>query len=181
MKSVLISINPKWCRLIAQGEKTVEVRKTKPKIDVPFKCYIYCTKDNTDVVPSRIWWKADKTGFQYILNGKVIGEFICDQIENGHYVYPFSKYINEKACLSQEEIEEYAQGKPLSYWHISNLVIYDKPKELSEFKKAGFMTEEQWLCNLYPHTHCHYEAWAKRFDITRPPQSWCFVEAVRDK
>ena len=44
MKSVLISIKPKWCELIANGKKTVEVRKSRPKIETPFKCYIYCTK-----------------------------------------------------------------------------------------------------------------------------------------
>lgn len=44
MKCVLISIKPKWCELIANGTKTVEVRKTKPKLIPPFKCYIYCTK-----------------------------------------------------------------------------------------------------------------------------------------
>lgn len=43
MKSVLISIKPKWCELIANGKKTLEVRKTRPKLEVPFKCYIYCT------------------------------------------------------------------------------------------------------------------------------------------
>ena len=32
MKSVLISIQPKWCELIASGQKTVEVRKSKPKM-----------------------------------------------------------------------------------------------------------------------------------------------------
>lgn len=45
MKSVLISIQPKWCELIASGKKTIEVRKTKPKLETPFKVYIYCTKD----------------------------------------------------------------------------------------------------------------------------------------
>ena len=44
MKEVLISIKPKWCELIANGTKTVEVRKTKPNLETPFKCYIYCTK-----------------------------------------------------------------------------------------------------------------------------------------
>lgn len=43
MKSVLISIKPKWCELIASGKKTIEVRKTRPKIEIPFKVYIYCT------------------------------------------------------------------------------------------------------------------------------------------
>ncbi len=43
MKAVLISIAPKWCKLIMDGQKTVEIRKSRPKIDTPFKCYIYCT------------------------------------------------------------------------------------------------------------------------------------------
>lgn len=42
--AVLLSVRPKWCELIASGKKTVEVRKTRPKIETPFKCYIYCTK-----------------------------------------------------------------------------------------------------------------------------------------
>ena len=43
-KAVLISIRPKWCELIANGTKTVEVRKSRPKLHTPFKCYIYCTQ-----------------------------------------------------------------------------------------------------------------------------------------
>lgn len=42
-KAVLISIRPKWCEKIISGEKTVEVRKTRPKLKTPFRCYIYCT------------------------------------------------------------------------------------------------------------------------------------------
>lgn len=43
-KAVLISIRPEWCEKIVNGRKTIEVRKTRPKMDTPFKCYIYCTK-----------------------------------------------------------------------------------------------------------------------------------------
>ncbi len=42
-KAVLISIQPKYCELIASGKKTIDVRKTRPKLETPFKCYIYCT------------------------------------------------------------------------------------------------------------------------------------------
>ena len=42
-KAALISIKPKWCEKIANGDKTIEVRKTRPKMNTPFKCYIYCT------------------------------------------------------------------------------------------------------------------------------------------
>lgn len=34
-KAVLLSIQPKWCGLIASGKKTIEVRKTRPKIETP--------------------------------------------------------------------------------------------------------------------------------------------------
>lgn len=55
-KSVLISINPKWCELIASGKKTVEVRKTRPKLETPFKCYIYCTNTKVLVLCGGIEW-----------------------------------------------------------------------------------------------------------------------------
>lgn len=47
MNLVMISIHPKWCGLIASGEKTVEIRRTRPKFDTPFMCYIYCTKERS--------------------------------------------------------------------------------------------------------------------------------------
>ena len=43
-KAVMLSIRPKWCEKIASGEKTIEVRKTRPKLETPFKCYIYETQ-----------------------------------------------------------------------------------------------------------------------------------------
>lgn len=189
MKSILISIKPQWCEKIASGKKTIEVRKSAPK-EVPFKAYIYMTKSRENDIYKR--YKVDD-----IKSGKVIGEFICDRIDEYKYVYCDHPEIGypvgydcgdnwydiddedlQKACLTEEEFKRYGKGKPLYGWHISDLKIYDKPKELSEFRKSGFMTEEEWLFNLYPNTHCHYEAWAKKFEITRPPQSWMFVEEI---
>lgn len=73
MKSVLISIRPEWCGKIASGEKTVEVRKTRPKLDMPFKCYIYCT----NIRPFLVWgdvfrgdWFTELPGFQGIAEQK---------------------------------------------------------------------------------------------------------------
>ena len=51
MQAIMISIHPKWCELIASGKKTVEVRKTRPKIETPFKCYIYETKGKQNFRP----------------------------------------------------------------------------------------------------------------------------------
>lgn len=187
MKSVLLSIQPQWCARILNCKKTVEVRKTKPKLETPFKVYIYCTKGNfvfyyddsdTEKYKYDVWDYAEfhQKCNKKILSCKVIGEFLCDNISTadyGNYVETFS----ENALMTAFDLLRYARGKTLFGWHISNLVIYDKPRELSEFRKAGFMTEENWLAALYLNTHCHYEAWAKKFIIERPPQSWCFVES----
>lgn len=189
MKSVLISIQPKWCELIANGSKTIEVRKTKPKLETPFKVYIYCTKGDwlTSVngkiqKPNNVVLDLKTNNEIQELNGKVIGEFVCDEIECFTTDYRANKEQTERisklSCVSWLEMAEYEINSHCLYgWHISNLVIYDKPRELSEFRKAGFLTEEEWLAALYPNTHCHYEAWAKKFEITRPPQSWCYVES----
>lgn len=39
-KAVLLSIKPEWCYEIANGYKTMEIRKDCPNLDTPFKCYI---------------------------------------------------------------------------------------------------------------------------------------------
>lgn len=184
MKSVLISIQPKWCELIASGKKTVEVRKTKPKLDTPFKVYIYETKRQW------IYSVLRKMGLHNLVNrlamgvGKVVGEFVCDSIETVDYSqnYYFTRFYT---CLKTSEMWEYGRGKPLYAWHISNLVIYDKPKELYEFKT---------LCtNFYDGKHCEecdyfIDGRGYEYDesdcgcdglksLTRPPQSWCYVES----
>lgn len=187
-KTVLISIQPKWCELIASGRKTIEVRKTVPKFDAPFKCYIYCTKD------TKKHYYIDEYGDSQVelIPTKVIGEFVCDRIYEIEPYNTFDAYwwnfdFNiQDTCLSENKLEKYLlrKNKEISIaergygWHISDLKIYDTPKELGEFRKAGYMTEEQWLYALYPNTHCHYAAWAKRFEIKHAPQSWCYVEEL---
>lgn len=145
-RAVMLSIRPKWCVEIANGRKTIEVRKTRPKIEPPFKCYIYCTKNG-----EAIWGKNyERNGY---LNGKVIGEFVCDAIlpiwfkcscdpavMTTHYEIPGTR-------LTDVEIMEYLGNGVEGYgWHISDLEIYDTPKTLQEF------------------------------GITMPPQSWRYVE-----
>ena len=99
MKAVLISIKPDWCELIANGKKTIEVRKTKPKIKTPFKCYIYCTEGEALAYPhlsnphfhfmrtnngasyGRKMTAAERNESDHVfMNRKVIGEFVCDNI-----------------------------------------------------------------------------------------------------
>lgn len=183
MESVILSIQPKWCELIASGKKTIEVRKTRPQIETPFKCYIYCTKD------TKKHYYIDEYGDRQVelIPTKIIGEFVCDRVYkienkgNGFYIdnnIALTNRVARGSCLQFNDLRNYFGNKDGYGWHISDLKIYDKPKELGEFKREGFMTEEQWLYSLYPNTHCHYEAWAKRFELTRPPQSWMFCEVL---
>ena len=165
MKSVLLSIHPKWCELIASGEKTVEVRKTKPKIEPPFKCYIYETKGKTDTP------FMDEDGhLDFHGRGQVIGEFVCDDI-----IYAglgnYRIFKTSETQIEPLDLLDYADDKRVYGWHISHLVIYDKPKDLREFKKP---CKETNLC--YP-DNCNRCGWNI---LLRPPQSWCYVEKESD-
>ena len=197
MKSVLISIKPQWCEKIANGKKTIEVRKTAPK-EVPFKAYIYCTKGR-DLLREISCWntktKIHKTNYiiinldyctNKIANGKVIGEFICDKVynlvnafggimfadENLNQLKP--QLFRDMSCLTDEQTADYLGDKDGYGWRISNLKIYDKPKEFSEFKISCNRKNLCYSCNRFtgkPWDICNNT-------ITRPPQSYMFVKEV---
>lgn len=164
MKAVLISIRPKWCEKIFNGQKTIEVRKSRPKIYMPFKCYIYETK--AQFIKSV---KGACTSYGYG-RGKVIGEFVCDEIiedKRGENADVFSKY----ALLSLDEQKKYGGNKLLYGWHITEPKLFDEPLELKHFiKGCDDMLDPQYgsYCGYCPHP-CN---------ITRPPQSWCYVEGL---
>lgn len=140
-KAVMISIRPNWCEKICRGEKTIEVRKTRPKLQTPFKCYIYCTKDKhlafmqnasgTNLIACMNAETAIPVG-GFLGNGKVIGEFICNRIYGLAPLNHAPDDVEQQACLTREEIVRYLKGVGYG-WHISDLKIYDKPKELSDF------------------------------------------------
>lgn len=172
MKSVMLSIRPKWCEKIVGGEKTIEVRKTKPKLETPFKCYIYCTSGRPDlnipISPERLMQDYLDTGSMQSLNcplgnGKVIGEFTCDRIYELAPINHAPNDVEKQACLTREEIVNYLKGTGYG-WHISDLLIYDQPRELSEF--TGLRNTRFG---------------AAPYDIKRPPQSWCYVEEWEQK
>lgn len=204
MKSVMISIKPNWCELIARGQKTIEVRKSRPKLETPFKCYIYCTQARNPIrVSGRILMYEDDLALtnrwgqgklvanpcaammegEFFLNGKVIGEFVCDYILEitpdtyGHHEYFISDDDLNASCLTTNDLWEYGSGKTLDGWHISDLIIYDEPRELSDFWKAG-------KCPYVTENGCTYRGHCSRAGQTnrcgeplaRPPQSWCYVE-----
>lgn len=194
-KSVLISVRPKWIEKIARGEKTVEVRKTRPKLDPPFKCYIYCTR-STDhpagwlgcydhdyhrfglISPLNI--EAGKHMNIEVVSGMVVGEFTCDRI----YQYTTmaikdgtdicDEDMERLSCLTRRELVDYEassmKGEGLWYfglygWRIADLKIYDEPKELSELHHD---------CSQCGYVNARLDNCD--FIIKRPPQSWCFVK-----
>jgi predicted transcriptional regulator len=171
-KAVMLSIRPKWCEKIASGEKTVEVRKTRPKLGTPFKCYIYCTQSGVAL------GACGK-------HGKVIGEFTCDRIDeyDDDTIFSFrhedytrwNDFGLDRACMHPEDFQNYADGKWLYGWHISGLKIYDTPKELTEFhtlKKCKSCSKSG-----YESTACIYdENCMVPVATTKAPQSWCYVE-----
>lgn len=183
MKSVLISIKPKWCELIASGKKTIEVRKTRPKIETPFKCYIYCTSIKNMPLQDYVDIHRKTGGLIDEWNGKVIGEFVCDSIyditvSEDDYRHWWHETIYEECdekqmCLTWDEVSAYL-GHAYGYgWHISDLVIYDEPRELSKFKKYN---RECFYSDLgLAISKC---ADCDTYNLTRPPQSWCYVEEI---
>lgn len=186
-KAVMLSIRPKWCEKICGGEKTIEVRKTRPKLETPFKCYIYCTIGgqglNIPISQERLMRDYLETGSMKSLNcpignGKVIGEFTCNRIYELAPLNHASDDVEKQACLTREEIVRYLKGVGYG-WHISDLVIYDTPKELIEFhtwKKCKSCSKSG-----YESTACIYdENCMIPAAITKAPQSWCYVEVTED-
>lgn len=186
-KAVLISIRPKWVKKISNGEKTIEVRKTKPKLETPFKCYIYCTRDK------HLAFMQNQTGTNLIAcmdvdaaipvggaigNGKVIGEFTCERIaliayDGGELSSTTNAAFSPATCLTQSEIIAYIGDKGRCYgWHMFDLRIYDTPKELSDFKPVCRV--DFGCCACLHYDYAKMDCGEKV--ISRPPQSWCYVD-----
>ena len=169
MKSVLASLSPYYYYLIGEGIKKIEARKNVPKDPTWSKgTWLYMTKDEQSFskIPKEFQEKYRKHF------GRVGLHFVCEQqvwllvhpsIFAGHPLF-YSKAI-EDACLTRDEVERYSGGKDVIGWHISDLVIYENPRSIGEFSR--------------PHDYID-QSFRKRNSlfkgITRPPQSWCYVE-----
>lgn len=187
MKAIMVNAPPSICEKVANGDCTILVKKSMPKIDAPFKCYLYCMKAKTigDIILCKSEENAKLFGYNTVkginkgfaenedikLKSKVIGEFICDRLIQYNCDRDFQEYFVagylgaymplREMYLTQKDLMEYGKGETLYGWHISNLTIYDEPKELTEFftpigKRPSYMLE-------------------------RPFSSWGYVEEKEDK
>ena len=210
MRAILISIRPEWVAKILNGEKTIEIRKTAPKCDLPVEVYIYCTKSNKYLLDYEfekdgsnffVWnMKSNHYPFKgesdHCFNGKVVAKFTLNKIENfingmnelerewdgkpdAEYDYFAYEKALEKACLTYEEAEKYCPDQSFYAWHISDLEIFDEPKELDEFK----YWKEYPSCKKCPHAEdendiavCENRC-RELLTVKRASRSWCYVEA----
>ena len=185
MKAIIKAFSPKKCEKIFNGEMTINVCKIAPKLDPPFKVYVYRTKD-----------KGGKAIINKVLNsvysgGKVIGEFVCDRVieysyqiiacakfeVNGAYVKDENRY-NAGACLSAEEMYVYSNGKPLHGLHITAPKLYDTPKELSEFRKPDEPFHTAEINENGNVVFC--DGYKEGERLTRPPRSWFYVKEIEE-
>lgn len=134
-EAVMLSIRPYWVNLIRSGEKTVEVRRTFPgNVFLPFTCYIYETQNEGGA-------------------GAVVGEFLCDEIYDieGDPEGYICHFDSADACMSDEDYDEYLNGRNGYGWEITELKMYDTPVSLEAFN----------------------------MEMTRPPQSWRYVRKLK--
>ena len=159
-KAILISIKPKWVAKILNGEKNIEIRKRFPKDYVGW-VYIYCTKDK------KYANLINRGGF---LTGMVVARFWCGKVEKiRSYLEPEQWYMTsdlggsgllKKSCLSFKELDNYLLSGDGYAIHITNLEIFDRPKEISEFKHLTCRNCKTQIVRQLTHT----------------PQSWCYIE-----
>jgi predicted transcriptional regulator len=196
-KCVLLSIRPQWCAKIANGEKTIEVRKTRPKMETPFKCYIYCT------APKKFYTISEhmvtsmeylhlcdgkvtmSDGFEFfgradykVLNRKVIGEFVCDKMYGIYYsIYPHDPPVFE-------EIGTLNRPNVMAETCLSEIELNDYLDgetgygwHISALQIYGKPMELSEFHKPEMPTGLRYED----DTIKRPPQSWAYVEEYDGK
>lgn len=210
MKSIMISIKPEWIEKIIKGEKTIEIRKKMPKCELPCKVYIYCTKSQKKLITvfrkGDLVWSDDKEEQRFDETifvkddyfgiaderhrwlGKVVAEFTLNAVDefkvfgNGTVQY-WNYHDLEKSCLTYDEMSNYVGRNKIGYaWHIDDLKIYDKPKELSDFYKQGTYSYEDWLYGYYNGhrgARNNYNSYLNVCRIKRPFQSWGYVEELK--
>ncbi len=204
-KAVMISIRPKWCEKIARGEKTIEVRKTRPKLETPFKCYIYCTKAKERLIGilkdgdenygeiyhgKSVFIKVDEGSVcdMWGKRQKVIGEFTCSKIElvvrgtSGKYAGRlFVKVPDPDGGIrfsGYKEIKAYEKQMCLSESEIVGYLSHSEPRG-----RGGYLWHISGL-KIYdtPRELGEFTGLqntrfgAAPYEIKRAPQSWRYVE-----
>lgn len=197
----MISDKPKWCALMMNGYKTVEVRTSKALATAIQKLidkygyadiYVCCTKGKPNLwLPYEYdCFELDEASQPYLsdkpifdidakMNGKVVFKFRCYKVEHfeydtcsrdicGYWLDNGQIFKNKGTCLSADELWNYIKGKDGYAIHISDLEIFDEPKELSEFYHYVKYNKEMARLNK--------QDW-DFVQLTKAPQNFCYIES----
>lgn len=180
MKAIMLSVKPQWLAKILNGDKTVEIRKTIPKCNLPIDVYLYCTKGKPYLTKIDNEWYLTKygcikspNGYVKMENGKVVAKFTLNKYTDmmkWAYSYKDNEFYEllKKACIDTYDLTNYAgnKAKRLYAWEIDNLVIFDTPKELKDFyvERYAVMPNGIFPCNE---------------PLAKSPQSWQFIEVAK--
>ena len=207
MRAMILVLSPKESCDLLNGNLSVLARKKFPSDYVGW-VYIYCTKSQYE----ELWWydgtedfrlykkgiaNEEDTGW-HLQNGKVVARFWCDKVEElertvyGYYktnTITWSK-IEDKICLRNKDLDIYFKaenhfGKVGYAIHITNLEIFDKPKEISKFEKLGSYLnptikcpkKDKGKCNLGISPFTNQWCGCEKAKLTRAPRSgWCYID-----
>lgn len=171
MKAILMSIKPKRCEKIFSGKETIYVCKTAPKLETPFKVYVYESIGQGEGA------------------GAVVGEFVCEekhdiQFTGASYLInndvSLTNGIAKQSCLWFDDMFSYLGVKGGAALHITSPKRYDTPKELYEFTKACDFRSNCGVCTRKKYLIEGGKAQFMGCDkhIYRAPQSWMYVEEI---
>jgi hypothetical protein len=219
MTQIMLSVRPEWCVKTLNRKVSVLVVKSVPHevlewfkdTSKPFsemEVFIYCTKGkelNFNAYENQWEYNIPKdkkliNPSIHNVNGKVCFEFVCDRVQEitsrkicgewASYTETMSEFdLSQVSCVENKEIVRYLKGKNGYSLHISELKVYDTPKELGEFHKVGYAEAMNDIddnkadyigCECYKQHEDEFEkAFAdarKQYGITRAFQSWGYVE-----
>ena len=165
-EAIMLSVRGQWIAKMAEGIKLEEVRKSKPRIPTPFKCYLYCSLFGDvlllDGRPA---------------NGFVVGEFICDAVNEYSRTSKDVARLSGMSCVPATELHHYfGRRATVDGWHISELQFYDKFLPITAFKK---LCPDGLYCESCAMFDAHKEICGNAARVLqKPPQSWCYVEAL---
>ena len=201
MKAIMISSKPRFVEKTLNGEKTIDVRKTMP-INFEGWVYIYCT--NEEYPEITLYSQENEFGgyMEHTGNGKVVARFYLRKVRKYTENDTIRSEIIKDTCLTSQEIWQYAKGKPVYFWHIENLEIFDEPKNLWQFKtlesiekynkdlkraqredaKIRAKIEEPIDMEYYGVPNCVQltKLVEGLYGLTKAPQSWRYIEYAED-
>lgn len=187
-KYCLISIRPQHALNILNGSKTIELRKlvlnwVKEEVAKgnTVKFLLYVTKGNRLAKFPNVYKLLNKPKLGWELNGKIVAQFDVSKISGVYYNLTHDRFepnsngedLSKLAHLSNDDISKYFGNKHIKDYgygyaiHISNLNVFDKPKELSDY----YHFETEWV---YSGMYSPYFDLVKTI-LTKAPQNMMTV------